>query len=1269
MKKTLFISLLFSLCFNSIFLQAQQWHYYNPTLWFDINSIELLGPGIIVIGGGQESRDSIQVMFQSNDYGLSWYENAHDGLAPWIRSIAFSDADSGYAVGYEGRIIKSGDAGRNWGFTVYPINRDLNKIVYAGSGTYYVAGGNKTHDSIQTILRTTDYGNSWDVIYDVPGPWLKSIAFITTQKGYAVGDRGVILSTNNGGNTWTSISAPLLRDFNSVTFVNADTGYIVGGTAAGLYKRTILQTVNGGTNWDILLDEHGGILKDISFADPFMGYAVGDSATLLQTLDGGLNWIPLVIDTNLSGNESFNAVKFHNRNFGAIGGKSGKLYIYVNAPVDVYTLGVSNIGTTDITLLGGINTHAKNARYSFIYSDNIHFASPDTTRGINVHNDSLLLVSEHIQGLTPNTTYYYFLKAVAPSGIVYGDTLSFYTGTIPAFLFKTLEATMVSNRAANLNGFIEKAPVPMQLFFEYGSSPAFGSQVAATPSVVNDTLMHYIQIPVNNLIANTRYFFRLKGVSSSGIFYGDTKLFYAINLPNVGTGNASNVTLTSAQLNGIVTNYGIPSALKFDYGQTVLYGSEIDATPDSSLVAGNVFPAAAITGLLTGKTYHYRCKAINSSGTSYGDDVIFIAGGPSVISRPASNISLHSAQLNASVNPFNNPTSVKFEYGLTNSYGNEVNAVPDTLSNSTFSDVSYLLSGLAEGETYHFRVKATNILGSVYGNDMLFTVNLPPSVYTLPATDIRLNSAQLNGSADADGISTAIQFEYGTTTAYGNETDAIPDSLTTSGTVSVHASLSGLTPNTTYHFRLKGTNYFTTKYGNDFMFYSGYTEIPNFDFEMWTPVTYVDPEGWNMKIGRISPYEPACHNNYAVKIQNDSILRGQPGALLTASTTDQGHTFFGGTPFHGRPDTLIGCFNYSIDDNDTAKILLILKKQGQAISYNWFPVYGNSSGNYVNLNFPIPYISAGDADSIIIGFVCTNVQHIPQPLPLSSYLIIDNIRFSGTTENVPNSDFEVWESNIRNYLDDWYYGDKYTINPSHPEIEPVSRTTDAQHGTYAALLQTYIFPDDTINGGISMGPQWNIPGFKVNGRHQALTAYYKFFPENNDSMTVDVNMFKNHINIGDGAFQSSEQVTGYSPLIVNIIYRDTIVPDSCHISIQQWTTKPRGSSKLYIDNLNFDGFLSEVKQPEVTTEDISNFIVYPNPITDMATVAFSISQDEHITIKMFDISGKKVAVIADGKYKAGNNIIKVSAEGLQKGFYFCVINSKDRIFSKKIIIY
>ncbi len=1266
MKKNIFLGLII-FCALSNTIHAQYWHFYNPTIGYDINTVEILRPGVIAIGGGKESDDSTEIMFQTSDYGLTWYENAHDGLKPWIKSMAFSDNTAGFAVGYEGRIIRSDDAGGTWGHDTVPINRDFNKIVYAGAGTYFVVGGEKSNDSMQTILESIDYGQTWYVIYDNLGPWLRSVFFMDTQNGFAVGDNGAIISTTDGGSTWMYPVPPVVRDFDGITFINANTGFIIGGSTSGAGRKTILQTTDGGLNWNVLLDTTGAILKDISFADSLVGYIVGDSATVLKTIDGGLTWVTLIIDSTLTGNESFNAVKFYDRNFGAIGGKYGGLYVFTDFRVEPYTLGSEHVGLYEATLKGAINTHTKNAKYSFIYSSNILFSSSLNTQEVNIKNDSLALISENIQGLTPNTTYYYYLKATTATDTVYADTLSFYTGVNPFIVFQTLNATSVGTWAANLNGYICKFPELVNLFFEYGTSPVFDSLVTAAPAILNDTLPHLISASIAGLQANKQYFFRLKGVTATNVYYGDTKMFNAVNLPWATTQNASDISLTSALLNGNITNNGFPAAIKFEYGLTTFYDSVVDAVPDSAINNVNILTSYSLNGLTPFTTYHFRIKATNLNGTSFGDDREFITGGPSVSALSASDLGLYSAQLNGVVNANNVVSVSKFEYGLTTGYGHEVAAMPDSVTGNANTDITCLLSGLLQDTTYHYRVKATSAIGTNYSDDRTFRTKMPPLLFTLTATEITLNSAKLNGSMNAGGIPTVIKFEYGNSTSYGNEVIAVPDSSYTSGDIDAYAMITGLMPNTSYHFRIKVINSKSIYYGEDMIFFTGSSEIPNFDFESWTTAVFLNPQNFDRASGKITKFTPACLNNFAVKIENDTSNGGSSGGIMIGDTYD-GNAFFGGVPFNARPDTLKGCFNYYIPNNDTAVILFLLKKQGIIISKSWFKIYGNSSGNYIDLNFPIPYISSGNADTLIIGISVTDIRN-HNPLTSEAFLIVDNIHFSGTTENIPNNDFENWETNTLYTLNNWWHNNTNTINPIHPENITISPSMDAQHGSFAVLVQNFILPADTIWDFISTSKNWSAPGFSVNGRHQSVTGYYKFIPENNDTMTINVGLFKNNTNIGHGAFQSADLVTNYTPFIININSNDTVVPDSGNIIIQSCLHKPRGNSKLYIDNLNFDGFLSGIKEPVLTASKNFDFNVYPNPFNEQATVAFTIEQNEKVLVRLFDLSGKQVALLANGNYSAGNHSINLSAHGLKKGFYICVINTENAFYSKKLIIY
>ena len=69
---------------------------------------------------------------------------------------------------------------------------------------------------------------------------------------------------------------------------------------------------------------------------------------------------------------------------------------------------------------------------------------------------------------------------------------------------------------------------------------------------------------------------------------------------------------------------------------------------------------------------------------------------------------------------------------------------------------------------------ATNSTGRVNGADASFTTPGVPVVTTLPATVITVNSADLNGSVNPNGLATTAWLEWGLTTSYGNLTPIQP---------------------------------------------------------------------------------------------------------------------------------------------------------------------------------------------------------------------------------------------------------------------------------------------------------------------------------------------------------------------------------------------------------------------------------------------------------------------------------------------------------------
>jgi len=98
-----------------------------------------------------------------------------------------------------------------------------------------------------------------------------------------------------------------------------------------------------------------------------------------------------------------------------------------------------------------------------------------------------------------------------------------------------------------------------------------------------------------------------------------------------------------------------------------------------------------------------------------------------------------------------------------------------------------------------------------------FTTN--PLINTLAATGITTSSATLNGNANATGTTFNLFFDWGLTASYGASVTATPASVSGSSTLSMSTNLTGISPNTTYHFRARGvTSGGLIVYGSDMSF-------------------------------------------------------------------------------------------------------------------------------------------------------------------------------------------------------------------------------------------------------------------------------------------------------------------------------------------------------------------------------------------------------------------------------------------------------------------
>ena len=273
--------------------------------------------------------------------------------------------------------------------------------------------------------------------------------------------------------------------------------------------------------------------------------------------------------------------------------------------------------------------------------------------------------------------------------------------------------------------------------------------------------------------------------------------------PNLGTtAGGTSVTLTGTGFTGATgVNFGASAAT----GYTVNSATQITATA----------PAGAQG------TIDITITTVGGTSATGASTRFTYAAAPTATTGVASSITATGATIAGTANDNGAATTLSFDYGPTTSYGSTATATPPSLSAGAGSiAVSSSLTGLSCNTTYHFRLKAVNGIATTNGLDASFTTAAcPPSATTNAASALAVNAATLNATVNDNGAATSVSFEWGTSISYGNSATASPAAVNASaGSTAISGSLSGLTCNTVYHYRVSATSSAGTTQGSDVSF-------------------------------------------------------------------------------------------------------------------------------------------------------------------------------------------------------------------------------------------------------------------------------------------------------------------------------------------------------------------------------------------------------------------------------------------------------------------
>jgi photosystem II stability/assembly factor-like uncharacterized protein len=222
------------------------------------------------------------VVMASTDGGRTWSDTYSSSSTVPLWGLAATKNGS-WAVGTNGRIVRRHP---NYDYYTYEITSPTASTLWATTA----APGTKIGWAVGNdgvVVKTTDAGETWTVIANVPGETLTGVAAGSKNVVWIVSRQGTLYKSTNGGESWVrqSTSASSLE---GVTAASESVAWIYDAVENGMTY--IAGTFDGGANWNtqyvdtsIPAERH---LGQIVATSPLEAWAVS-TGQILHTTNGG----------------------------------------------------------------------------------------------------------------------------------------------------------------------------------------------------------------------------------------------------------------------------------------------------------------------------------------------------------------------------------------------------------------------------------------------------------------------------------------------------------------------------------------------------------------------------------------------------------------------------------------------------------------------------------------------------------------------------------------------------------------------------------------------------------------------------------------------------------------------------------------------------------------------------------------------------------------------------------------------------------------------
>jgi hypothetical protein len=143
-------------------------------------------------------------------------------------------------------------------------------------------------------------------------------------------------------------------------------------------------------------------------------------------------------------------------------------------------------------------------------------------------SNSFLAVDLPVTRTIPSR-YAFDLRATNVSGYSNSAAVFFAMETLPF----TDSARSITTTSANLDGIVEQGSLQVQVYFQWGLTTNYGN-FSATNTLSTDLGARDVSITISNLVASTKYHYRIVSSTSAGTNYGKDVMFLSLT-PSAGT--------------------------------------------------------------------------------------------------------------------------------------------------------------------------------------------------------------------------------------------------------------------------------------------------------------------------------------------------------------------------------------------------------------------------------------------------------------------------------------------------------------------------------------------------------------------------------------------------------------------------------------------------------------------------------------------------------------------------------------------------------------